>query len=167
MSAVTTTPEYNLLRENYDKIVSILCQSSDPSSLAERLYSSRLIDKSAMEEASRAGEESAVRFSRLMSDVLAQVENNPRKFDQFVGAMEEWPEAKTLLEQLHVQGGWVCVCVCVCVYVCVCCVCVLCVCVVCVCARAYKTYDSSYFVKSSIHYSWPWLFGRNCLAGPF
>jgi len=68
-----------------------------------------------MEKVSRAGEESAVRFSRLMSDVLAQVENNPRNFDQFVGAMEELPEAKTLLEQL--QG--VCVCVCVCACMCV------------------------------------------------
>jgi len=43
VSAVTTTPEYNLLLENYDKIVSILCQSSDPSTLAERLHSAQLI----------------------------------------------------------------------------------------------------------------------------
>lgn len=100
-SAVTTTSEYNLLRENYDKIVSILSQSSDPCSLAERLHSAQLIDKSIMEEANRAGEASALRISRLMSVVLAQVENNPHNFDQFVGTMEDWPEARTLLEQLQ------------------------------------------------------------------
>lgn len=101
VSAVTTTPEYNLLRENYEKIVNILCQSSDLSALAERLHSAQLIDKSVMEEASRAGEARAVRFSRLMSAVLAQVKNNRHNFDQFVSVMEDWPEAKMFLEQLQ------------------------------------------------------------------
>ena len=106
-SAVTATPEHNILRENCDKIVSTLTELSNPYSLAERLHSAKLIDESAMEEASTAGEASALRIGKLMSAVLAQVENNPRKFDQFVSVMGEWPETKTLLEQL--QG--VCVCV--------------------------------------------------------
>jgi len=54
-----------------------------------------------MEEANRAGEASAVRISRLMSVVLAQVEKDRHNFDQFVGAMEDWPEAKMFLEQLQ------------------------------------------------------------------
>ena len=51
--------------------------SLEPHSLADRLYSARLIDENAVEEASEAGVEKMVRIERLVSAVRTQVEKDP------------------------------------------------------------------------------------------
>ena len=61
--------EYEALHEHFDKIVDIFSSSLEPHSLADKLYSARLIDKNAVEEASEAGVEKIVRIERLVSAV--------------------------------------------------------------------------------------------------
>ena len=119
--------EYKALHEHLDKIVNTIFSSSlEPHLLADRLYSARLIDDNAVEEASEAGIEKIVRIKRLMCEVRTQVERDPSNYYSFVKLAKDLPEVKNLLEQL--QGVftvyspcivWVCVYV-VCVSVCVC-----------------------------------------------
>jgi len=67
-----------------------------------------------MEEASRAGEVSAVRFSKLMSVVLALVENNPHNFFTVCWCNGRVARGKDVAGAITVC---VCVCVCVCVHI--------------------------------------------------
>ena len=104
--------EYKALHEHLDKIVSIIFSSSlEPHSLAEHLYSARLIDDNAVEEASEAGMEREVRIKRLMSAVQTQVERDPSNYYSFVKLAEDLPEVEKLLEQL--KGVYICVHMCV------------------------------------------------------
>ena len=63
--------EYKLLHKHYDEIVNIISSSLEPHSLADRLYSARLIDESAVEEANETGVGRMVRIERLVSAVAA------------------------------------------------------------------------------------------------
>ena len=107
--------EYKALHEHFDEIVNIFSSSLEPHSLADRLYSARLIDDNAVEEASEAGVEKMVRIERLVSAVQTQVEKDPSNYYHFLNLTEDLPEALNLL-----KGTSVCVCVCVCACVCAC-----------------------------------------------
>ena len=100
--------EYKLLHKHYDEIVNIISSSLEPHSLADRLYSARLIDESAVEEANETGVGRMVRIERLVSAVRTQVERDPSNYYHFVNLTEDLPEAMNLL-----KGTSVCVCVCV------------------------------------------------------
>ena len=76
--------EYKALHEHFDKIVDIFSSSLEPHFLADRLYSARLIDENAVEEASEAGIEKMVRIERLVSAVQIQVERGPSNYYHFV-----------------------------------------------------------------------------------
>ena len=94
--------EYKALHEHLDEIVNTIFSSSlEPHSLADKLYSARLIDDNAVEEASEAGIEKIVRIRRLMCEVQAQVEKDPSNYNSFVKLAEDLPEVKNLLEQLQ------------------------------------------------------------------
>ena len=94
--------EYKALHEHLDKIVDIIFSSSlEPHSLADRLYSARLIDDNAVEEASEAGMEKMVRIKRLMSAVQTKVERDPSNYYSFIKLAEDLPEVKNVLEQLQ------------------------------------------------------------------
>ena len=83
---------------HFDKIVDIIYSSSlEPHLLADQLYSARLIDDNAMEEASEAGMERVVRIKRLMSAVQTQVERDPSNYYSFVKLAEDLPEVKNVL----------------------------------------------------------------------
>ena len=119
--------EYKALHEHLDKIVNTIFSSSlEPHSLADKLYSARLIDESAVEGASEAGVEKIVRIKRLICEVQTQVERDPSNYYSFVILAKDLPELKKLLEQLQgvftvysLRIVWVCVYV-VCVHMCVC-----------------------------------------------
>ena len=93
--------EYKALHKHLDKIVNIFSSSLEPHSLADKLYSARLIDENAVEEASEAGVEKMVRIKRLMCEVQTQVERDPSNYYSFFKLAEDLPEVKNLLEQLQ------------------------------------------------------------------
>ena len=99
--------EYKALHEHFDKIVDIFSSSLEPYLLADKLYTARLIDENAVEEASEAGVEKMVRIERLVSAVQTQVERDPSSYYNFLNLTEDLPEALNLL-----KGTSVC-CVCV------------------------------------------------------
>ena len=111
--------EYKALHKHLDKIVNTIFSSSlEPHSLADKLYSARLIDESAVEEASEAGVEKIVRIKRLMCEVQTQVERDPSNYYSFVILAFYLPELKKLLEQL--QGVFTVYSPCGCVQSCGC-----------------------------------------------
>ena len=109
--------EYKTLHKHLDKIVKTIFSSSlEPHSLADKLYSARLIDESAVEGASEAGVEKIVRIKRLICEVQTQVERDPSNYYSFVILAKDLPELKKLLEQLQgvftvysLRIVWVCV----------------------------------------------------------
>ena len=93
--------EYKAFHKHLDKIVDVFSISLEPHSLADKLYSARLIDDNAVEEASEAGVEKIVRIKRLMCEVQTQVERDPSSYYSFGKLVEDLPEVKNLLEQLQ------------------------------------------------------------------
>ena len=76
------------LQSNFDVIIRFLAQNIDPESLADKLFASRLISHSLVEEVGVSAITKSKRIRLLMNAMLSLVELNSEKYREFMNILE-------------------------------------------------------------------------------
>ena len=92
------TPEYRILREHYDLLVTAI---SDPLPLATRLFARSIIDPTLLQQVNVPALPPFQKANTLLTAVLGKLQTDPRMFGVFLSAMNEDPSMQSLVESMQ------------------------------------------------------------------
>ena len=92
------TPEYRILREHYDRLVTAI---SDPLLLATRLFTRSIIDPTLLQRVTIATFTPLQNTNTLLCAVLGKIRTDPSIFSAFLSALKEDPSMQSLAESMQ------------------------------------------------------------------
>ena len=92
------TPEYRILREHYDRLVTAI---SDPLLLATRLFARSIIDPTLLQCVSVPALPPFHKTNTLLTAVLGKIRTDLRMFSAFLSALNEDPSMQSLVESMQ------------------------------------------------------------------
>ena len=92
------TPEYRILREHYDRLVTAI---SDPLLLATRLFTRSIIDPTLLQCVNVPALPPFHKTNTLLTAVLGKIRTDPRMFSAFLSALNEDPSMQSLVESMQ------------------------------------------------------------------
>ena len=92
------TPEYRILREHYDRLVTAI---SDPLLLATRLFSRSIIDYALLQRVTMPTFTTLQNTNTLLCAVLGKIQTDPSAFSAFLAALNEDTSMQSLAESMQ------------------------------------------------------------------
>ena len=92
------TPEYRILREHYDRLVTAI---SDPLPLATRLFTRSIIDPTLLQCVNVPALPPFHKTNTLLTAVLGKIRTDPSTFSAFISALNEDSSIQSLVESMQ------------------------------------------------------------------
>ena len=92
------TPEYRILREHYDRLVTAI---SDPLLLATRLFTRSIIDYALLQRVNVPALPPFQNTITLLTAVLGKIQTDPKMFGVFLSSLNEDPSMHSLVESME------------------------------------------------------------------